>query len=284
MQQLGAAAAAAADRSRSFSLPHSALSHSHLTPRSLPATRASPISLMHHSSNQRRALFAGLPPREQALQAQRRNLEAFVQEHAEAYAALPYEPFTRVNPKLKFSVATKVAPSSLSGCRGLHGVILQEIVDTRDEPRGGRSLCYYPGLLVTERLYNIFSRKYHCPTALEIPALTYREPGDDEDKPMLIIGDPTSHGAIINDGVRSKVKGQFALDIMQASAATLRSTVLTDCPLALRCPMCSQLQAAVREGEGPQRHSAIQQEDRQTLRGRSDRCCVRTAWTSAASR
>lgn len=52
---------------------------------------------------------------------------------------------------------------------------------------------------MTSPLLEQFNQMYYCPTALRLPSLDYKdERGDDVE--MLIIGDPTQPGAIINDG------------------------------------------------------------------------------------
>lgn len=143
-----------------------------------------------------RALLDHLPDRGVALQRQRQNLVQFVAANPAKFNAMPYEPWTRVPPKggvkgLEFEVRA-------STVRGLRGVFpCQYVPPTKEEQR----LLYYPGLLVTGALYEIFCKQYHCPTGLGLPALRYKP---DEMRPevvdVLIIGDPTSPGAIINDG------------------------------------------------------------------------------------
>lgn len=62
-------------------------------------------------------------------------------------------------------------------------------------------LQYYPGLLVSTELLTRFEQRYYCPTALRLPSLDYIH--NSNCVKMWIIGDPTSAGAIVNDGVRS---------------------------------------------------------------------------------
>ena len=107
----------------------------------------------------------------------------------------------------KSVVATRIGVSALPGCGGLHGVMLDEAVTTHDREQ---LLAYYPGLLVTEALFNRFAEQYYCPTALGLPALAWAEAGNREPHNMLIIGDPTCTGAIINDGVRSGLQGTLS--------------------------------------------------------------------------
>lgn len=80
-------------------------------------------------------------------------------------------------------------------------------------------LCY-PGLLVTSQLLELFNQNYHCPTALRLPSLDY-ENEQGEQVEMLIIGDPTQPGAIINDGGPCGARSQFLL------LASLRMRVAT---------------------------------------------------------
>lgn len=195
-----------------------------------------------------RPLSIGLPSRERALEEQKANLFRFVQENTAAYAALPWEPFTSINPRLKFGVATAVVASTLSGCVGLRGVALREPLITRDEEE---PIAYYPGLLVTDQLHELFAEQYYCPTSLELKALKWKEPGDNQARPMLIIGDPTSHAALINDGVRSGAAGTWN------SGAALqkchRRHQANGCSTLL-CLMLSQLHAEVSQREEPARH------------------------------
>jgi len=151
-----------------------------------------------------RSLFKDMPSREKALEAQKANLLRFVSDNAQEYDALPYDPFTRQRSR-KFGVQTAIVASSLPGCVGLRGVALVDELITQEKEK---AICYYPGLLITERLHAKFSRQYYCPTSLELQALTYQEPDESAAHPLLIIGDPTSHGAIINDGVRSHQRGK----------------------------------------------------------------------------
>jgi len=146
-----------------------------------------------------------MPSREQALEAQKANLLRFVRDNAQEYDALPYEPFTRQRSG-KFGVQTAIVVSSVPGCVGLRGVALVNELSTQEKEK---AICYYPGLLITEKLHAKFSKQYYCPTSLELQALTYREPDESNARPLLIVGDPTSHGAIINDGVRSQQRGEY---------------------------------------------------------------------------
>jgi hypothetical protein len=219
-----------------------------------------------------RALFKLLPCREAALHAQKANLYKFVRDNAAAYAALPYEPFTRMK-RVRFGVPLRVVVSSLPGCVGLRGVVLQHrLVTTKD-----RELSYYPGLLVTEALHELFSKLYYCPTSLELRALKYREPHEQSARPMLIIGDPTHPGAIINDGVRSGREGTRTA-ITTVSTAMQRAQVIFVSDVLI-----SQLQAAICQrpstADDPPR-----QEARQDHRGRADRCRVGAAGSGAACR
>lgn len=144
-----------------------------------------------------RALCVGLPSRDEALRAQRRNLERFVQEQSALFDQLPFHPWTdnRKKPRVK----TTVGLSMLPGCHGLRGVHLAEDVMVGYNEV---ALLFYPGLLMTDAMFELFNSKYYCPTALELPALGFVDASGIKQK-MLIVGDPTSHGAIINDGVRS---------------------------------------------------------------------------------
>jgi hypothetical protein len=145
-----------------------------------------------------------MPTRQQALQAQRANLDRFLQDNALLFAAMPYIPWTRSSAGFR-AVRTRIAPSYLPGARslGLLGVVLEEDVSSRSTEQ---PILLYPGLLMTETLHGLFVTQYHCPTALELPALTWTDTGGEEQK-MLVVGDPTSPGAIVNDGVKSGRQG-----------------------------------------------------------------------------
>ena len=145
-----------------------------------------------------------MPNRDQALQAQAANLHIFVQDNAAAYAAFPFFPWTRTTHKL--GVATRTTLSTLPGCAGLRGVVLQKAVQTGDKEL---PLVYYPGLLMTEAMFTQFSAQYYCPTGLELPALAYVDEQTQQRHKVIIVGDPTAPGAIINDGVRSGKQGQL---------------------------------------------------------------------------
>jgi hypothetical protein len=108
-----------------------------------------------------RSLCAHLPSRERALQQQRQNLEQFLADNAAAYAAFPYQPWTKQ--ARSFGVSTRIGISSLAGCVGLRGVMLEAAEATSDKEQ---PLVYYPGLLMTEAMYESFASMYHCPTAL----------------------------------------------------------------------------------------------------------------------
>ena len=177
-----------------------------------------------------RALLDHLPDRGVALQRQRQNLVQFVAANPAKFNAMPYEPWTRVPAKggikgLEFEVRA-------STVRGLRGVFpCQYVPPTKEEQR----LLYYPGLLVTAELYEQFCKKYHCPTGLELPALRYKP---DEKKPevvdVLIIGDPTSPGAIINDGCFGRSDSQR---IHHSACLGVR----TRQPLAHLCVLCCSM-------------------------------------------
>jgi len=212
-----------------------------------------------YSRGDARPLLTRMPSRDEALKAQRANLVKFVQQHEQAFAVLPFHPWTIAT--RKYGVKHKIIPSSLPGCVGLQGVALESAVNPSS---GGKKdselkpLMYYPGLLVTEELFLLFAEAYHCPTALELPAMSdcsvWKKKRLEPQK-MLIIGDPTAPGAIINDGKRSGKDGQLARAF--ASWCSLLSLNSCLCLLAvfsviflLACvDLCSKLQAAVCSGQ-----------------------------------
>jgi hypothetical protein len=164
------------------------------------AAVAAAAAASHPRGVEARLLTQGMLSREQALLAQRANLDRFLQDNPLLFAAMPYIPWTRSSASFR-AVKTRIAPSYLPGARSvaLLGVVLEEDVRSRSTEH---PLLLYPGLLMTETLYSLFVTQYHCPTALELPALTWTDTGGEEQK-MLVVGDPTSPGAIVNDGVKS---------------------------------------------------------------------------------
>jgi len=162
-----------------------------------------PSTLMAQPRAEARPLLAGLPDRGQALERQRDNLMEFVRNNQQAFDAMPYEPWTKVpstpGPKqLEFDVrASTVVP-------GLRGVFPRHLVPASLQEQ---RLLFYPGLLMTDRLYQSFFEQYYCPTGLELPPLAYQ---DSKEQPVgvVIVGDPTSAGALINDGRYGRDDGQ----------------------------------------------------------------------------
>jgi len=53
-----------------------------------------------------------------------------------------------------------------------------------------------------EHLFDLFSALYYCPTALRLPSLDYKDKQGQTVK-MSVVGDPTTHGPMINDGTPS---------------------------------------------------------------------------------
>jgi len=158
-----------------------------------------------------RLLTEGMPTREQALQVQRAHLHRFLRDNEEQFAAMPYEPWTSVAPAGFCEVQTRTELSHLPGAAsiGLLGAMLDQHVPAS---RTGRPLLLYPGLLVTEKLHDLFAEHYHCPTALRLPVLDWQDGALPERmQKMLIIGDPTARGPIINDATRSSKIGTSQL-------------------------------------------------------------------------
>lgn len=142
-----------------------------------------------------RNLLEGMPDHNALLRAQQLNLRRFVQEHADEFARMPYEPFTVEPPTLPLRTECRIAPATY--VPGLLGVFLKETVRTKARRK---PLLYYQGLLVTEPLLKQFQEEYHCPTALGVPALDYVDESSGKLMPVSIIGDPTQPAAIVNDG------------------------------------------------------------------------------------
>lgn len=146
-------------------------------------------------------LLAHLPPRGEALSAQRVNLVRFVEEEAEAFASLPYLPWTEKFSELD-APPVVVLPAQVA--LGLHGVFLTRPLLTNARPK---VLMYYPGVLMTESLFSRFHARFHCPTALRVPALDFFKhdigsaAGHSRRKECItLVGDPIAPGAIVNDG------------------------------------------------------------------------------------
>jgi hypothetical protein len=170
---------------------------------------------MSSSAFEARALLTGAPHRGDALQQQLANLKRFYEDHRQQFDAMPYVAWT-VPSKNRMSYRFAVRPAS-APLRGLRGVFpVQAIPSNPNE----RLLMPYGGLLITEKLYEAFSKRYYCPTGLEIPALAYQD-GDKEVK-VLVIGDPTSQGAIINDGKVGRPDGEFCARVNDEFASEVR--------------------------------------------------------------
>ena len=153
-----------------------------------------------------RPLCAGLPSRDEALKQQLSNLHTFVEQNAAAFAEMPYLPWTKPlhgGSAAAASARFHVRPAD-PPLRGLKGVFTQVSVPAKDE---AQALLEYPGLLVTEKLYEECYNRYHCPTGLHLPALSYNNDAG-KDVNVLIIGDPTSLGALINDGEYGRNDGE----------------------------------------------------------------------------
>lgn len=161
-------------------------------------------------------LFAGLPPRSVSMERQRRNLEQFLTDNAAEFARMPYEPWTvAARGGGHKPIETVVKGSSM--LPGLLGVFPAVDIPASDHTR---FVLWYPGLLVTDELYEKFHKQYYCPTGLALPALKYKDESGNEVK-MVIIGDPTSPGAQINDGqVIPDGYGQFFASDARRTACT----------------------------------------------------------------
>ena len=188
-----------------------------------------------------RALLAGLPSREQALQQQRRNLVQFVADNRDAFDAMPYEPWTREPASPTGAEGLKFEVRASSNVPGLRGVFPRQPVRASSKVR---RLLYYPGLLTTDKLYQSFHDQYYCPTGLGLPPLAYKEGGKTVD--IVIIGDPTSLGALINDGKYQRDDGQCS-DCKRMRRCCLRccSRCLLSVCLLHPCRRGCQLRAQV---------------------------------------
>ena len=181
-----------------------------------------------------RALLAGLPSRAEALKQQLTVLRRFHTENKAAFDEMPYEAWT-VPPKgydgldeRQFEQRPAAPPLS-----GLRGVYLRKGC-TVPAKSTARQLLYYSGLLVTSALFKLFVEQYFCPTALELPALAYTNKKGAK-VIMLVIGDPTSLGALINDGKF----GRDGTNSRTHADAVLHSRVRCSLPSLLRCSVSS---------------------------------------------
>lgn len=180
-----------------------------------------------------RQLLTDLPSRGQALQRQRSNLVQFLADNKHEFDAMPYEPWTRepVNPSGAEGLQFEARASTQ--VPGLRGVFPLKLVRASSNPR---RLLYYPGLLTTDKLYQSFYAQYYCPTGLELPPLAYEERG--KKVTITIIGDPTSLGALINDGKYKHDDGQRAATIASlCNSAALFKRPFTFFPLCA-VPVC----------------------------------------------
>jgi hypothetical protein len=131
----------------------------------------------------------------------------FIAAHPDAFAAQRYEPFTHVrksDPTTGFGGFHFEVRSAAPPLRGLRGVFATTPVPASSVEQ---RLLLYPGVLMTGDLYEVFCAQYHCPTGLELQALNYIDDETRKAVTMLIVGDPTSLGALINDGVEGR-KGE----------------------------------------------------------------------------
>jgi hypothetical protein len=185
--------------------------------------------------SQARLLLAGLPPRQEALAAQKANLQRFVDANRAAFDALPCYPFTRERAWPK-APKTRVAASSLPGCIGLQGVFMEQSMPAHSK---SQRLLHYPGLLMTEELYRKFQQQYHCPTALQLPAF--------QECDLMIVGDPTAAGAIVNDGVKSGKERTFHI-IFSCAARAVRFILIAHlCFVARVCAANCRLLSVSKE-------------------------------------
>lgn len=179
-------------------------------------------------------LLRGLPSN--ALQRQRANLDAFIEEHAEEFAQQRYAAWTVPSPSPRRSqLRVDVRASEL--LPGLQGVFPHRHASSSSSPSAGRgkaaaqTIVDYPGVLMSEQLHSRFAKQYHCPTALDVtvPSLTYctatkqrkLPPKKGKSAPrvtkMVLVGDPTQPGPIINDGLRSNLTGTNTYTCTHAS-------------------------------------------------------------------
>jgi hypothetical protein len=153
-----------------------------------------------------RPLLAGLPDRVEALKRQRANLVKFAAapEYADAFAAMPYEPWTSAPAQATGANGFHFEARASTHVPGLRGVFpRQPVPASSQEVR----LLDYHGLLVTHSLFQAFYDQYYCPTGLELPPLRYKDK-DGLTVGVVMLGDPTSMAALVNDGRYGQKNGQ----------------------------------------------------------------------------
>lgn len=174
---------------------------------------------------QRLNLLRDLPAH--PLARQRANLLRFIEQRQEEFSQQLYTPWTVDGQSGQAQAPVEVRASSL--LPGLQGVFLrsQQLGQAEAGTAAAPSslLISYPGVLMTESLHQAFAASFHCPTALSVPMLDYyqsskqlrtrvvgaQQARSDEAGPlvkMVLVGDPTQPGPIINDGPRSGRPGQ----------------------------------------------------------------------------
>lgn len=212
-------------------------------------------------------LLAHLPPRGEALSAQRANLVRFVEEEAEAFAELPYLPWTE-----EFFVldAPPVVVLPAKVAVGLHGVFLTRplVTDARS-----KVLMYYPGVLMTDSLFSRFHARFHCPTALRVPALDFyrqdtRSAGRGRKECITLVGDPTAPGAVVNDGAYAATPEQAHQRGTSRLLHTLACALLACLSMRVSVAVCvvSELRADLGQSRCGSIRSAARCEERQAAR------------------
>ena len=156
-----------------------------------------------------RPLLVNVPDRGEALQRQRANLVQFAADpaYAEAFAAMPYEPWTSAPSHATGASGFEFEVRASTHVRGLRGVFPRKPVPASSQEV---RLLDYHGLLVTHELYEVFYNKYYCPTGLELPSLRYNKK-DGSSVGVVMLGEPTCMGAIVNDGCYGRTDGQAGL-------------------------------------------------------------------------
>ena len=218
LRRRGAAAAGAA---RGDSFPPISLTRV-CSPCVFDCSRVASSSFCEHMSQPRREireLLAGLPSRHEALQQQRANLVQFVADNRAAFDAMPYEPWT-VMTAANAAAEDKGFEVRASNLPGLRGVFPLQAIAASSTPR---RILFYPGLLLPDSLYQSFYKAYYCPTGLELPPLAYYVDG--KRVGITIVGDPTSKGALINDGVFRHDDGQHNCTHCTNAATVARSLI-----------------------------------------------------------
>jgi hypothetical protein len=132
-------------------------------------------------------------------EAQYRTLQSFATSHSSQLELMRYHVWTTASQR---NLHIRIGPSRL--LEGFVGVFAT----------GENFRCSYPGMLMWKELHNEFNRDHHCPTAIDMPILSYsvdvdlarqmqldavaRQPDGRWLVRMVLVGDPRAAGPLVN--------------------------------------------------------------------------------------